>query len=47
MKQVTLNVAYLGYTTGELTGKMDGYKYEIKLPNGKLIYLFEDEYTVD
>lgn len=42
---VTLLNSYNGYTTGTLTGKRFGYEQEIELPNGKLIYLYESDFT--
>jgi hypothetical protein len=44
---VTLKTAYLGYRRGSLTGNKDGYRNEIELASGLLIYLYEDEYEVD
>jgi hypothetical protein len=42
---VTLKEPYLGYTIGELTGKRDPMMHwEIKLPSGRLIFLYEDEF---
>jgi len=42
---VTLSTPYLGYTMGTLTGNKDGFRFEIALTSGKIIYLYEDEFT--
>lgn len=44
---VTLISSHRGYTCGELTGKMEGYRYEIRLSSGEFIWRYEDEFERD
>jgi hypothetical protein len=47
MTTVTFHEPYQGYTNGTLTGAYCGYQHEIKLTNGKTIWLYEDEFDRD
>ena len=44
---VTLSTPHLGYTRGRLTGNMDGFRYEVQIGSGYLIYLYDDEFERD
>lgn len=44
---VTLITPHRGYTRGQLTGKVDGYRYEIKLSSGEYIWRYDDEFEKD
>lgn len=42
--KVKLKKPCMGYEFGELTGVEFQFEYEIRLPSGKIIYRFEDEF---
>jgi hypothetical protein len=41
---VTLITSFKGYSEGELTGRKDGNKFEIRLTSGYTLWLYEDEF---
>lgn len=45
MQKVRLRPAIDGYSEGELTGMESGGKYAVKLPSGKIVWLFPDEFV--